>query len=352
MKKQTVHIIGSLIEMTGHRDRDLIGVSLVKTLFQLLSSTRVELYEVQKEDEAVVLKHLAHIDEKGVSSRLDTTSDDFKNKPSESILQCINTGTEVTIDLERDEKQCIVPIFDEKEMVVGLLIHTGANCLPESQQLTKGVLQLYQNFRSLVESSQRDPMTGLLNRETFVESLSKIMLDSQLKAGVLKNANTTRREYNEEEFSYWIGLFDIDHFKKINDNYGHLFGDEVILLVVQQMNETFRKEDLLFRYGGEEFIAVISVPSKEDAERAFERLRIAVETKMFGIAGQVTISIGYVQIGNKELPLSVVGKADKALYYAKENGRNCAYDYTVLLEKGEFVEEPIDLDDESGFESF
>jgi len=354
IKKQTVHIIGSLIEMTGHRNQELIAISLVKTVFQLLSSTRVELYEVQKENELVVLKHLAHIDDKGVSDKLDTSSENFKNKPSEAIIQSIDEKKNVILDLQNGEKQSIIPIFNDKENVVGLLINMGTACLPESQQLTKGVLQLYQNFRSLLDNSQHDSMTGLLNRETFVESLIKIISDSRLKADVLKTTGSTRKPTNKKNFSYWLGLIDIDHFKRINNTFGHLYGDEVILLLVKLMRESFRKEDLLFRYGGEEFIAVINASSKEDAVKAFERLRANVEAHTFGIAGSVTISIGYVKIGDNELPLSIVGKADKALYYSKENGRNSAYDYTELLAEGliGLDNSETDEDDDDGFESF
>ncbi len=356
MKKKTVHIIDSLIEMTGHRDRELIAVSLVKTLYQLLPTTKAALFEVQKDHDSILLKHLAHIDANGLSSRLDKTSEELKNQPDEAILQCINTLEEVSVTIGNDETQLILPIIDEKEVVVGLLIHNCMESLPEHQHMTRGLLQLYQNFRTLVDNSQRDPMTGLLNRETFVASLNKILTEASLKAASKKNRNSTRRQYNEEEFSYWLGLLDIDHFKRVNDSFGHLYGDEVILLVVSLMRATFREEDLLFRYGGEEFIVVIRVPSKDDADIAFERLRKAVETRNFGIAEQITISIGYVKVQDNDLPLSVVSKADKALYYAKEHGRNCLYDYDELVEAGELREKPGEetngSDDFEGFDGF
>ena len=119
-------------------------------------------------------------------------------------------------------------------------------------------------------------------------------------------------------------MFDVDHFKRINDRFGHLYGDEVLLLLAQLLRRRFRGEDRCFRYGGEEF-AVLLAPTDEDGARtAVERLRHDVERHPFPRVGQVTISLGCVQLRPGLSPTDLVDLADRALYEAKRGGRNRA----------------------------
>jgi len=351
-KKKTVYILDSLIEMTQSRDRELIALSMVKTLYQLLEAKKIELYAVQKESDAVVLKLLARNDAYGLSSRIDFAAKKIAVKPGEAIIQCIDQRTQVTLTLPGGELEVIFPIQDEEGDVVGLLINITCKDCREKNQLTRGILQLYQNYLSLLEDSQRDVLTGLLNRETFVNSLNKVINKTAKKSQAKTNPKSTRRKLAEKESVYWLGLIDIDHFKRINDDFGHLYGDEVLIMVVSIMKASFREEDLLFRYGGEEFIAVIKAPTNEDADIAFNRFRQAVEEFQFPQVGQVTVSLGYVKISTGDFPLTFVNKADKALYYAKEHGRNCIHDYDCLITQGQ-LESKTDTDDlGDGFDAF
>lgn len=103
---------------------------------------------------------------------------------------------------------------------------------------------------------------------------------------------------------------DIDHFKRINDEFGHLFGDEVILMVARTLRSNFRDDDLLFRYGGEEFVVVIG-PCEEDlAIKIFDRFRLAVKKNQVGRAKTVTVSIGLAKVSLNDIPVTIVGNAD------------------------------------------
>src|SRR6202011_3687326 len=94
----------------------------------------------------------------------------------------------------------------------------------------------------------------------------------------------------------WLALIDIDRFKSINDGYGHLFGDEVLLLVSQLMKRSFRGADQLFRFGGEEFVVLLDRASEPGAQIVLERLRTTIGEHEFPQVGQVTISVGYTRI--------------------------------------------------------
>ena len=139
-----------------------------------------------------------------------------------------------------------------------------------------------------------------------------------------------RRHHLADTYA-WLAIFDIDHFKQVNDEYGHVFGDEVILTISQKMKECFRNSDLLFRVGGEEFVIILEPVTFNIASKLFEGFRDTIANHAFSQIGTVTISVGYAKITRKDFPPAVLECADKALYFAKENGRNCVHNYEMLL---------------------
>ena len=139
--------------------------------------------------------------------------------------------------------------------------------------------------------------------------------------------------------NYWLAVIDIDHFKSINDRFGHMVGDEILLLVSRLMSHTFRGSDLLYRYGGEEFVAIIAADNAKIAHNVFERVRLAIEAHIFPQIEHLTISIGYCQAMQDILPVEVLSRADRSLYQAKQDGRNRVYSYHDLLASGVFKEQ-------------
>jgi len=125
-------------------------------------------------------------------------------------------------------------------------------------------------------------------------------------------------------------VVDIDHFKQVNDQYGHLYGDEVLILMANILRASFRSHDRVFRFGGEEFVILLRSTTYVDACKIFDRFRQHVEEYDFPQVGKVTVSLGFVGISH-ETPVVILGHADQALYHAKKNGRNrvCFYDDLV-----------------------
>ena len=128
-----------------------------------------------------------------------------------------------------------------------------------------------------------------------------------------------------------IMLFDIDHFKRVNDTYGHAIGDEVLKAVTDHVSESVRETDLLARYGGEEFVLVMPATDVEIALKVADRIRerLSHQTIPAGTAGSsvtVTISAGVASTFDPlETPDSLLKRADEALYAAKQNGRNLVF---------------------------
>ena len=161
------------------------------------------------------------------------------------------------------------------------------------------------------QMSVRDPLTKLFNRRHFETELE--------------------REYKRVKrykSSLSLAVIDIDFFKKINDTYGHSCGDYILREIAYIMNQNFRQTDDLFRYGGEEFVVLLTETPAETACVPLERLRKRVEETYFRFNNQslkITISIGVSSNTEFQTAWEMFDDADKALYQAKENGRNRIY---------------------------
>jgi len=228
--------------------------------------------------------------------------------------------------------QSIYPIFDAKG-VTGFLVIDCKKAGQRDQELIEIFLGFYRNYIALLNDNHRDHLTGLLNRKSFDDKIMKMILS----LGV-----DNKRKAEKEQFC--LALFDIDHFKHVNDTYGHLMGDEVLLHFSHCMNETFREYDFLFRVGGEEFVAVLRNVDAACAQATMERFRKVVETHYFPQVGQVTVSIGTTIIDQKDLPVTVMDRADRALYYAKDHGRNQVASFENLLSTGELQESALKIE--------
>jgi diguanylate cyclase (GGDEF)-like protein len=121
-------------------------------------------------------------------------------------------------------------------------------------------------------------------------------------------------------------MLDIDHFKSINDTYGHLIGDEVLKIVSGLIDKSIRSADYFGRYGGEEFLIVMTQTNLNGAVTYAERVRSAIQNHRFHNLGsdfKVTVSVGVAEFNDKDNIQTMIERADKALYRAKGSGRDC-----------------------------
>ena len=158
--------------------------------------------------------------------------------------------------------------------------------------------------------STKDGLTGVFNRRYF---------DIHVRQMVDKSKETKK--------PVCIMMFDVDHFKQVNDTYGHLAGDAVLKTLASVLKSSFRVTDLIARYGGEEFIVLLNNIDLQNSLQVAEKTRSLIETTEFAIPAQVgsihkTISIGVAEYHQGDTVEEFISKADKALYEAKETGRN------------------------------
>lgn len=184
-------------------------------------------------------------------------------------------------------------------------------------RILQGFVRLYENFLAVIDESERDQLTGLFNRRAFDLRLSAVTsgLSGAVPAG-----------------QAWLALLDIDHFKHINDGYGHLFGDEVLVLLARLLRAHFGVREGVYRYGGEEFALVLGGETAEAVRRRLDEFRAVVAGQNFPGVGRVTFSTGFTSISRGVAPPLLVERADRALYAAKDGGRDCVVGYESLPE--------------------
>ena len=238
----------------------------------------------------------------------------------EDLTKCVSSQDVIRIKQDAGKMRIIFPVKGVRN-VVGLLVIDCKECEQETLFLVEAMSQVWNSQLHYLDINERDELTGLLNRRALDNRMPNIF-------GELRNKPKRQQDMI---MSKSLAMVDIDRFKEVNDKFGHLYGDELIVHFAQIMTKTFRYYDHLFRYGGEEFVVILNSVNPDMTLIILERFRKAVEDYDFPQVGTKTISIGVIQITANELPSTILDKADKALYYAKEHGRNqvCVYEQLV-----------------------
>lgn len=181
----------------------------------------------------------------------------------------------------------------------------------------------YNSLIQLLQYSVTDSLTGLFNRKAFDYVLNRT-----------HNRLRHNKRLDEKSQLPFIAMIDIDHFKSVNDEHGHLYGDEVLLRVSQVIHNSIRENDRAYRYGGEEFSVMFNNLNEEQAITACERIRSKVYDCKFPQLAHVSVSIGVERFTPDSSPLGCVERADKALYFSKSAGRNQVNSYWDLNAQG------------------
>ena len=186
-----------------------------------------------------------------------------------------------------------VPFYDEKGFFAGYI----GSCVDVTEKI---------EGQKLTKMAHTDYLTGLYNRN-YLEYL----LDSEFHKARQRKTN------------FIVMMADVDKFKSINDNYGHSFGDVVLHSVAQKLAENIRESDVAGRYGGDEFVVVLSNSSPDEAQKIAQRILASVSKITAGeLTPVISLSIGIACQSNETNVLQVVEKADKAMYNAKQEGGN------------------------------
>lgn len=332
-------LMACFVELSSNREKATLEQSVVKTLCQLLNHETylIRLYDKHRQlKPCITIVGSSACEITTTESELTLISPEFPEQ-----LKCFLTKLSDCSPKEICVQDPLIlwPLYSE-DVCINVLAIKNSKALVIDSTLLNAIGCIYTNFLSLLEAGERDALTGLYNRRMFDTRLSSLARSIDLEHSDKKQ----ERRYNRESENY-LGIIDIDYFKRVNDDYGHLFGDEVLLWLAQNMRHCFRDEDSLFRYGGEEFAVLLSGLNQLQAQEVFERFRKIIESANFPQIGQITVSIGYSCIDRKVNPTLVFGDADKALYYAKEHGRNRVECYELLIKNKQLKQDCEDTTD-------
>jgi diguanylate cyclase (GGDEF)-like protein/PAS domain S-box-containing protein len=211
----------------------------------------------------------------------------------EKILNFSKAGKQYWLDIK------IIPLTNSK----GTITHYAA--------IERDITEQVEKEQELEERSITDPLTGLLNRRGFYEYSQKLISSSMI------NNHTSG-----------LAMIDIDHFKKVNDTYGHDIGDRALKVLSENLKTNFRENDIIARLGGEEFAVVLYGADSKNSFLIMDTFRKKISTKQIHVSDSesisITISAGVVAITNENHNInSLIKKADQLLYEAKKSGRNC-----------------------------
>ncbi|MGQ9894824.1 MAG: GGDEF domain-containing protein [Roseiflexus sp.] len=193
----------------------------------------------------------------------------------------------------------VTPIRDAQGAIIGA-VEVFSDISPQ-----KVVQEELERMRAL---ALLDPLTGIGNRR-FIESNTYSLLEELRRYG----------------WSFGVILIDIDHFKAVNDTFGHLVGDEILKMVARTLLHNIRTFDIVGRWGGEEFVVIARNVDSALLRSLAERLRILVEKSSLPVANEVvyvTISMGAALARWNDTPVTLLDRADQMLYLSKQSGRN------------------------------
>jgi diguanylate cyclase (GGDEF)-like protein len=338
--------ISQLASLTAHRDRDLLDVSLAQAVLDLLGVSMVGIYRLigrEEEERRWLCSGLARRGKITVSDPpwVDLASlplfDEFPLRKSVLGSKVMDQGEVPEAHSAQGQPRFVtaLPLIIEAGLPGVLEVWSDQPLVTTALRPIQTLLKVFGNFQNLLESSQRDTLTGLLNRQTFDAAFLKASMppaaDGRLDLSGDRRAQPVT--------GYWLGVIDIDHFKRVNDGYGHLIGDEVLVLVARIMRQSFRHYDRLYRFGGEEFVVLLRGGAEEDAKRAFDRFRENVALYPFPQIHQVTVSIGFTEVQHKDTPSMAFARADQGVYRAKRHGRNLVLSFEELVRDGQLNSE-------------
>ena len=328
-----MQILQNLVEMTGHRDHVRLEVSVLSTMQQMPSVTNVRALELSELAEGMVMVRPRTWLEAGEiqSSDCDALSDQ-RGQPLHTIPpleDCLLHARSTARHSYNSHYHVLwLPVWMHNKARTCIEITQSRPFSAQRVEVLQSIFRVYQNYQSLLDYSERDALTGLLNRKTFDEQFIRFAsLEANASPAVAAHALA------DEVPQQWLAVVDIDHFKQVNDRFGHLFGDEVLILVANLLRSSFRAQDRIFRFGGEEFVILLRGAALKEAHQVFERFRKTVESHPFPQLGQITISLGFTSTRLCS-PVEILGQSDQALYYAKQNGRNRVCHYETLVAEG------------------
>jgi diguanylate cyclase (GGDEF)-like protein len=332
-------LLKHMVDMTGHRDHAMLDISVISAVQELARASQARVLSIANVRGQLYVRPRAVVSANSPARMVDLPDPSNPGEPIDSLpslAACIarHESNADAVDAEGNHTLWM-PIWIGDKASTCLEIVNPTPYTSDTIHTIGGVVSVYRNFQNLLDYSERDSLTGLLNRKTFDDQLAKMLHPSGEQDPVSLPPGETERRHHQDEEKQWLAVVDVDHFKHVNDKFGHLYGDEVLILIANLLQSSFRAQDRVFRFGGEEFVVLLRSTTLENAKKIIDRFRTNVEQHDFPQVGKVTVSVGFTSISAYDAPVIVLGRADQALYYAKSHGRNMSCHYDELVSSGQ-----------------
>jgi len=327
-------ILESVIKITNQRDVDSLEYSLVATLAEMVTFSEIGIYKLIEDGNNTFLEEVVKInfDKNNHATKEVEWGDNPKIiSRDENMQKCMDSAEPVRFYVDNELHRLIMPIICDKKVMAALNLNSSIDLTPFVKML-EGMIRIYENYLFILDESEKDKLTSLYNRRTFDKKLDRLLqLQRNQQVQMIESQSDKDKRSLKPHSETWLAMIDVDDFKKVNDTHGHVFGDAVLLMLSHKMKQCFRQSDYLFRFGGEEFVVILEPHPKQLAFETLDRFRQSVNDHIFPLVGNVTVSIGYARITEKDYPPAILDSADKALYYAKTHGKNCVFNYESLV---------------------
>ncbi|MBA6349856.1 GGDEF domain-containing protein [Colwellia sp. BRX8-9] len=323
-------IIDHIANFTSQRDTELLAFSLLKSVSNMMNCSSTKIITINKKGD--IRSHISFENNHCVVNKtsveiggvLRRTFEHMNESSLEAFTLKTKTGYSIIRLLHHDRKS-------EQFLIINLQGQMGK----DHAYILSGILSIYSNFITLLNESQTDELTGLANRKTFDSAISSIFNALPHDYDNVENERRTQNEITaQERRKFWLVMIDIDDFKRVNDKFGHLYGDEILIHLAQIIRSNFRDEDLQFRFGGEEFVILLSAENQMRCIQIIERFRRNVEEYQFPNVDKVTVSIGVVEFKKGTFHVTSIDYADQALYKSKKSGKNQVTFFEDMVSQG------------------
>jgi diguanylate cyclase (GGDEF)-like protein len=276
-------------------------------VIQLVAGIGIGMW-LRREDSAAAQRSRQDMIQAGViAKRLQALADDVSSSVGKHATQLEQATQTLTSDTGRTDEALADLVVD----VIDDIVRANQSLKSKLESAESKLKDQAVEIEAHISLSLTDPLTGLPNRREFNDRLAERM-----------SAWSRRKEV------FTLMLLDVDHFKRLNDQYGHVVGDRVLAGIGRALQAAVRREDAVARYGGEEFAVLLPSTSLEQAARAAQNVREAISRVTVDHNGKkicVTASGGLATIYGKEESEGLIQRADSALYAAKGAGRNCVF---------------------------
>ncbi|BDX07903.1 GGDEF domain-containing protein [Planctobacterium marinum] len=338
MNKQ---ILESVITLTDNKDIDSVGISLLSTIAEYVYFEKACLYELERSWPNPAINVILELKVQSEEPHFVWHANQRLDTPAMQLVTSIDSLKRSVTENRNGKTELWVPVTGAE---CKLALHLVAEDITsENKSLISAFARIYGNYLRVLVESEKDKLTGLLNRHSYERHLRQMLAKQAHRQKKLQQEIPQRASHPEDK--PWLVIIDIDHFKKVNDVFGHVCGDEVLLTLSQKMAGYFRSSDYVFRFGGEEFVIIMEPATRSDAFKKLNDFRKDVEEDRFPLVGKITVSVGFAEASQEEYEQVLMERADKALYYAKEHGRNAVFCYEQLVEEGRLREQTKAVED-------